>query len=206
MLTTGVRTPVGLKISGADLSTIDALGASVESLLLRVPGTRSVFAERTGGAYFLDIEWNRQELGRHGVSVDDAQRVVESAIGGENVTTALEGRARYPVNVRYLRDFRSDLGTLGRVLVSAGGQRQIPLSQLAVIRIASGPSMIRDENGLLTSYVYVDIAGRDPNGYVQEARQRLAGQVTLPAGYAMSWSGQYEAMERVRQRLGWSCR
>jgi Cu(I)/Ag(I) efflux system membrane protein CusA/SilA len=201
MLTTGLRTPVGLKISGADPATIQALGEWVESLLREVPGTRSVFAERAGGASFVDVHWDRQQLGRHGISIEDAQRVMESAIGGDNVTTAVDGRARYPVNVRYLPDFRGDLGALGRVLVSAGGLRQIPLGQLAAIQTVTGPSMLRDENGLLTGYVYVDVVGRAPNAYVEEARRLLADRVVLPAGYAISWSGQYEAMARVRERL-----
>src|SRR5262245_26984384 len=153
MLTTGVRTPVGLKISGGDLAKIEAIGAQVEALLPRVPGTRSVFAERTATGYFIDVEWRREELARYGLSIDEAQVAVQNAIGGENVVTTIEGRERYPVNVRYMRDFRSDLPALGRVLVPAsGGQRQIPLGQLATIRSATGPSMIRDENGLLTGY------------------------------------------------------
>jgi Cu(I)/Ag(I) efflux system membrane protein CusA/SilA len=130
------------------------------------------------------------------------QTVIQNAIGGENVTTAIQGRERYPVNVRYMRDFRSDLGALGRVLVPAsGGQRQIPLAQLATIHPTSGPAMLRNENGLLTGYVYVDITGRDPNGYVEEARQLLLEKLKLPAGFSIAWSGQYEAMERVAQRL-----
>jgi Cu(I)/Ag(I) efflux system membrane protein CusA/SilA len=202
MLTTGIRTPVGLKISGADLVTIEDIGIQVESALRPVRGTRSVFAERTGGGYFLDIAWNREELGRYGLSVDEAQQVVLSAIGGENVTTTIQGRERYPVNVRYMRDFRSDLGALGRVLVPvSGGKTQIPLNQLAEIGITSGSSMIRDEDGLLTGYVYVDIAGRDPSGYIDEAGRLLREKVELPAGYAVSWSGQYEAMQRVKERL-----
>ena len=163
MLSTGLRTPVGLKISGADLDTIEEIGGRIESLLPSVKGTRSVFAERTASGYFLDFEWNREELARYGLSMEEAQAAVENAIGGENVTTTVEGRERYPVNVRYMRDFRSDLGALGRVLVAAsGGQKQIPLSELAVIKPVSGPSMIRNEDGLLTGYVYVDVAGRDP--------------------------------------------
>ncbi|HSB73822.1 MAG TPA: CusA/CzcA family heavy metal efflux RND transporter [Candidatus Methylomirabilis sp.] len=202
MLTTGVRTPVGLKISGADLKTIEQIGVQIESLLPSVQGTRSVFAERTGAGYFLDIEWRRDELARYGLSIDEAQVVVANAIGGENVTTTVEGRERYPVNVRYMRDFRSDLGALGRVLVPAsGGQRQIPLGQLATIKAATGPSMIRDENGLLTGYVYVDLAGRDPNSFVEEADRLLRAQVKLQPGYAIAWSGQYEAMQRVKERL-----
>ncbi|MBI5018650.1 MAG: efflux RND transporter permease subunit [Deltaproteobacteria bacterium] len=202
MLTTGIRTPVGLKISGADLAEIEKIGTQIEALLPSLPGTRSVFAERTGGGYFLDVAWNRDELARYGLSVDEAQQVVASAIGGENVTTVVTGRERYPVNVRYMRDFRSDLGALGRVLVPAsGGQRQIPLGQLATVRTAAGPSMIRDEDGLLTGYVYVDVAGVDPSGYIAQADELLRGRIRLPPGYAVSWSGQWEAMVRVRERL-----
>ena len=203
MLSTGIRTPVGLKISGADVTRIEELGTQIESLLPAVRGTRSVFAERAGHGYFLDISWNRDELARNGLTVDEAQMVVQSAIGGENVSTVIQGRARYPVNVRYMRDFRSDLGELARLPVPvAGGQRHVPLGQLAAIGAVSGPSMIRDEDGLLTGYVYVDIAGRDPLGYVEEAGALLREKLTLPAGFAVSWSGQYEAQQRVRQRLG----
>ncbi|MFB3814201.1 MAG: efflux RND transporter permease subunit [Terriglobales bacterium] len=201
MLTTGVRTPVGLKISGADLAEIERIGTEIEALLPAVNGTRGVFAERTGGGFFLDFNWRREELARYGLTVDEAQQVVQSAIGGDNVTVALEGRARYPVNVRYMRDFRSDVGALSRVLVPAGGDRQLPLAQLADIRAASGPSMIRDEDGLLTGYVYVDIADRDPESYISEADELLRNSIKLPAGYSFSWSGQYEAMQRVKQRL-----
>ncbi|HEX6973470.1 MAG TPA: CusA/CzcA family heavy metal efflux RND transporter, partial [Vicinamibacterales bacterium] len=202
MLSTGIRTPVGLKISGADYATIERIGTQVERVLPGVPGTRSVFAERTGGGYFLDIEWNRDALARYGLSVEQAQTVVQNAIGGENVTTTIEGRERYPVNVRYMRDFRSDLDALSRTLVPASeGRRQIPLGNLATIKVASGPAMIRDEDGLLTGYVFVDVAGRDIAGYVQDARRVVEEQVSLPAGYAILWSGQYEAMARVRTRL-----
>jgi len=202
MLTTGVRTPVGLKISGADVQQIEKIGLEAETLLHSVSGTRSVFAERTGGGYFLDIEWNRDELARYGLSMEEVQKVVQNAIGGENVTTVVQGRERYPVNVRYMRDFRSDITALGRVLVpSAGGQRQIPLAQLATIRPATGPAMLRNENGLLTGYIYADITDRDPSNYVEEARQLLRDKLKLPAGYSISWSGQYEAMQRVAQRL-----
>ncbi|MDF1555535.1 MAG: CusA/CzcA family heavy metal efflux RND transporter [Deferrisomatales bacterium] len=203
MLTTGMRTPVGLKIHGDDVAEIERIGTKVEAVLPAVPGARSVFAERTGGGYFLDIAWNRDALARYGLSIEAAQRVVQSAVGGENVTTTVEGRERYPVNVRYMRDFRSDLGSLGRVLVPAsGGARQIPLSQLAEIRVASGPGMIRDEDGLLTGYVYVDLADRDPASFIAAADELLREHVKLPPGYAMTWSGQYEAMARVRARLG----
>ncbi|MDF1554553.1 MAG: CusA/CzcA family heavy metal efflux RND transporter [Deferrisomatales bacterium] len=202
MLTTGMRTPVGLKISGADLGVIEQIGTQIEALLPAVRGTRSVFAERTSGGYFLDVEWNRTELSRYGLSVEEAQQAVTSAIGGDNVTTTVQDRERYPVNVRYMRDFRSDLDALGHVLVPAsGGRRQIPLSQLATVRTVAGPAMIRDEDGLLTGYVYVDVAGLDPSRYIQEADALLRSKIQLPAGYAAIWSGQWESMVRVRERL-----
>jgi len=202
MLSTGIRTPVGLKIAGPDLDTIEEIGAKLESVLMSVPGTRSVFAERTGSGYFLDFEWNLEALARYGLSVEDAQDVIERAIGGGSVTTTVQGRERYPVNVRYKRDFRSDLSGLERVLVPAsGGQRQIPLSQLARVKVVNGPSMIRDEDGLLTGYVYVDIADRDQEGYIGEAKGAIREKVTLPPGYAVFWSGQYEASQRIRERL-----
>jgi Cu(I)/Ag(I) efflux system membrane protein CusA/SilA len=201
MLTTGIRTPVGLKIAGGDLQNIQEIGAEIESLLNTVKGTRSVLAERTTDGHFLDLQWNREQLARYGVSVEDAQKVIENAIGGDNISTVVLGQERYRVNVRYLRDFRSDLGALGRLPVPAGGQRQLPLSELAQISVASGPAMIRNENGLLTGYVYVDVAGRDPGSYVSEANQLLRDRLKLPAGYSIAWSGQYEAMQRVKERL-----
>jgi Cu(I)/Ag(I) efflux system membrane protein CusA/SilA len=201
MLTTGIRTPVGLKISGSDVARIQDIGTEVESILPQVKGTRAVFAERAADGYFLDIQWDREQLARYGISIRDAQQVVESAIGGENVSTAVLGRERYPVNVRYMRDFRSDLSALRRVLVSAGGQRQVPLGELAQVSVRNGPAMIRDENGLLTGYVFIDLAGRDPQSYIAEANQLLRAKMKLPAGFAISWSGQYEAMERAKERL-----
>ena len=202
MLTTGIRTPVGVKIFGSDIKTIERIGTELEALLPRVQGTRSVFAERTGGGYFLDFDWKREELARYGLSIDDAQMVVMNAVGGDNVTTTVEGRERYPVNVRYLRDYRSDLNSLGRVLVPAmDGRAQVPVSQLADIKLVSGPSMYRDEDGLLAGYVYVDVAGRDIGGYVNEAKKLVRARIQLPPGYSIAWSGQYEAMERVKERL-----
>jgi Cu(I)/Ag(I) efflux system membrane protein CusA/SilA len=202
MLSTGIRTPVGIKISGGDLRTIQDLAVQVEAALSSVPGTRGVFAERTAEGYYLDFDWDREALARYGLAVDDAQKAIQNAIGGENVTTTVDGPERYPVNVRYMRDFRSDPVALARVFVSAsGGQRQIPLGSLAQIRTSSGPSMIRNENGLMTGYVYIDIAGRDPGGYVEEARKLLRSKVKLPPGYAILWSGQFEAMLRVSERL-----
>ena len=201
MLTTGVRTPVGVKIFGGDINTIGHLGLQLETLLKPVRGTRSVFAERTAGGYFLDVAWDRDKLARYGLSMEEAQAVVMSAIGGENVTTTVEGRERYPVNVRYLQAYRSDPAALGRVLVPAMNGQQIPIAQLGEVKLASGPSMLRNENGLLSGYVYVDIAGRDLGSYVEEAKQVVSRGLQLPPGYSISWSGQYEGMARVRQRL-----
>ena len=202
MLTTGFRTPLGLKISGADLGVIEQIGTKVETVLKGVDGTRSVFAERTASGYFLDIEWDRPALARYGLSIEEAQTAVGSAIGGENITTVIHGRERYPVNVRYRRDYRSDLSSIERVLVAAGdGQTQIPLGQLARVHFSAGPAMIRNENGLLTGYVYVDAAGTDYEGYLARADRALREQIALPPGYALLWSGQYEAMARVAQRL-----
>ncbi len=202
MLSTGMRTPVGLKITGPDLDRIERIGTEVESLLPGVRGTRGVFAERAGRGYFLDVEWKRDALAREGLTVEDAQMVLQAAVGGENVSTAFQGRARFPVNVRYQRDFRSDLDALGRVLVPVmGGQRHVALSQLADLRSAPGPAMIRNEDGHLTGYVYVDLAGRDPAGYVAEASALLESRLSLPEGFAVAWSGEYEAQLRVAQRL-----
>jgi copper/silver efflux system protein len=202
MLSTGLRTPVGIKISGDNLVTIEKIGASIESVLPSVRGTRSTFAERTSSGFFLDFKWKREELARYGLSMDEAQDAVAQAIGGENVTTSIEGRERYPVNVRYMRDFRSDMGSLGRVLVPVGDeQKQVPLSALATIQATGGPSMIRNEDGLLTGYVYVDVTDRDLQGYIDEAGRLLRERIPLPTGYTISWSGQYEGMQRVKERL-----
>jgi len=202
MLSTGLRTPIGIKISGASVNTIEEIGARIESLLPAVKGTRNIFAERTGSGYFLDFDWHREELARYGLSIAEVQNVIQSAIGGENITTTVEGRERYSVNVRYKRDFRSDFSALERILVPIDdGKRQIPLIKLASIKTASGPAMIRNEDGMLAGYVYIDITGRDPNGYVEEAAELLRDKLKLPPGYAISWSGQYEAAQRVKQRL-----
>jgi Cu(I)/Ag(I) efflux system membrane protein CusA/SilA len=202
MLTTGVRTPVGIKIYGDDIKDIERIGTEIEAALPAVQGTRSAFAERTSGGYFVDFVWKRDELARYGLSIDDAQMVVMSAVGGDTVTTTVEGRERYSVNVRYFRDYRSDVDRLRRVLVpTMGGKVQVPLEQLADVRVVSGPAMLRNENGLLNGYVYVDVAGRDIGSYVDAAKRVVSAQVKLPPGYALEWSGQYEAMQRVAERL-----
>jgi Cu(I)/Ag(I) efflux system membrane protein CusA/SilA len=201
MLSTGIRTPVGVKVFGPDLKTIEGIGAQVEAALRDVRGARSVFAERTAGGFFLDIVWDRERLARYGVSMSDAQRVVASAIGGEPVTTTIEGRERYGVSVRYPRELRDDPASIARVLVTTSSGAQVPLAQLAEIKRTEGPSMIRDENGQLAGYVFVDVAGRDLGGFVDEARREVARRIDLPTGYAIQWSGQYENMLHVKERL-----
>jgi Cu(I)/Ag(I) efflux system membrane protein CusA/SilA len=202
MLTTGVRTPVGIKIFGPDLAGIERIGASIERVLPRVSGTRSVFAERVGSGYFLDFDLKRDRLARYGLSVDDAESVVMNAIGGDNVSTQFSGLERYPINVRYYRDSRSSLERLARALVPVmDGRQQIPLAEIASLKLTSGPSMLRNENGMLSGYVYVDVTGRDVGSYVAEAKRVVSDRVAVPAGYTLTWSGQYEAMERVRERL-----
>jgi Cu(I)/Ag(I) efflux system membrane protein CusA/SilA len=201
MLTTGVRTPIGIKVYGADLKEIEAIGERLEGILKGLPGTRSVFAERVAGGYFVDFDLDRDALARYGLSVAQAQDVIMSAVGGENVTTTIEGRARFPVNVRYPRELRDDVESLQGVLVMTPGGAQIPLAQLARIKSVIGPSMIRNENGLLAGYVYVDTGVSDIGGYVERAKQAVAQGLTLKSGYSLEWSGQYENMLRVRERL-----
>jgi Cu(I)/Ag(I) efflux system membrane protein CusA/SilA len=201
MLSTGVRTPVGIKIFGADVHEIEHLGEQIEGILRDVPGTRSVYAERVAGGSFVDFVPRREQLARYGLTLDALQMVVLSAIGGENVTTTIEGRERYPVNVRYPRELRDDIDTLRRVLVATPSGAQVPLAQLADVQLVQGPAMVRDENGFLAGYVYVDIAGRDVGRYVEDAKRIVHAKLDLQTGYTLQWSGQYENMLRVRQRL-----
>ncbi len=231
MLTTGIRTPIGIKIFGPDLEQIRKLGEHLESVMREIPGTRSVFAERTTGGYYLDITPNRAEIARYGLNVEDVLMQVETSIGGMAVARTIEGRERYTINVRYSRELRDDVDKLKRVLVpvmaaplgetaasggsdgmagggSAGGAsalQQIPLGQLVDIRTSSGPPVIRNENGALTGWVYVDMAGHDIGGYVNDAKKAVAEKIEkaglLPTGYRFEWSGQYEHMLRVKERL-----
>ena len=201
MLSTGIRTPVGIKILGPDLSKIEEIGRHLEMVLNSVTGTRSVFAERVTGGYYLDFELKRDEIARYGLAVEDIQMIIESAIGGESITTTVEGRERYPVSVRYARELRDDPEKLKRVLIPTMNGAQIPLGQLAEIRLTSGPAMIRDEDGQLAGYVFVDMAGRDIGSYVDEAKRKVAKQVQVPIGYTLAWSGQYEFIQRAKERL-----
>jgi Cu(I)/Ag(I) efflux system membrane protein CusA/SilA len=201
MLLTGIKTPVGIKIFGSDLDVIQGIGQEVERILRRVAGTRSVYAERVSQGYFTDIRVDRQAIARHGLTIEDVQDVIQSALGGENVTQTVEGRERYPVNVRYARAFRADIPALQRVLVTTPGGANIPLGQLAEISLTTGPAMVRDEDGQLAGYVYVDTATRDIGGYVDTARAAIARELTLPFGYTVQWTGQYEFQVRARERL-----
>ena len=201
MLSTGIRTPVGVKIFGPDLNKIEEIGRQLEKVLNSVPGTRSVFAERVTGGYYLDFELKREEIARYMLAVEDIQMIIESAIGGESITTTVEGRERYPISVRYARELRDDPEKLKRVLIPTMNGAQVPLGQLAELRLTSGPAMIRNEDGQLAGYVFVDMAGRDIGSYVEEAKRKVAEQVQLPTGYTLSWSGQYEFIQRAKERL-----
>ncbi len=231
MLNTGIRTPVGVKIFGSDLKEINRLGERLEALLQDVPGTRSAYSERTVGGLYLDIVPNRAEIARYGLNVEDVLMLVETAIGGMSIDRTFEGRERYTINVRYSRELRDDPEKLKRVLVPVGmsetvnggsgdtgmnpsstsrrpavsAMRQIPLGQLADIHITSGPPLIKNEDGALTGWVYVDVEGRDIGSYVNEAKKRVSEKIEkaglLPAGYRIEWTGQYEYMLRVRERL-----
>jgi len=201
MLSTGVRTPIGIKVLGSDINEIERIGIQLEKVIRNIPGTRSVYAERTAGGYFLDFDLKRDQLARYGLSVHDAQMTISSAIGGEDVTETVEGQERYSVNVRYPSELRDNVDRLKHVLIATPSGAQIPLGEVADIVLRTGPAMIRNENGMLAGYVYVDVAGRDIGSYVDEAKRVVEEQIKLPQGYDLLWSGQYENMLRVRDRL-----
>ncbi len=220
MLSTGIRTPVGIKVLGPRLDEIEKLGLELENLIKDIPGTRSVYAERVTTGYFLDFNIKREEAARYGINVDDIQEVVQTAVGGMNLTITVEGRERYPVNVRYSRELRNDIEKLKRVLVpvmnqpsASAGQPgmgavqpvsmktlQVPLGELVDIKIVKGPTQIKSEEGLLTAYVYIDFTGRDIGGYVNEAKQKVAS-LKIPEGYRLEWSGEYEHLVKTHERL-----
>jgi len=201
MLSTGVRTTLAVKIFGPDLQTIQRIGQDIERVLAPLPGTGAVFAERSFGGRYLDIRPDADALARYGLTTGDAQEVIALALGGEEVTTTVEGRERYPVQVRYARDFRDDPTTIGRLLVGRADGPQVPLAQVADIRFSPGPPMIRSEGGYLYDQVSIDVRGRDVGSYVRDAQAVVAREVELPTGYWLRWSGQYEALERVKARL-----
>jgi len=201
MLSTGIKTPVGIKVLGPDLSVIQEIGREIEGTLRQVSGTRSVYAERVAQGYFTDIEIDRDAIARYGLRIEDVQEVISSALGGENITQTVEGRERYPVNVRYAPDFRQDIASVERALVKAPNGAHVTLGQLAHITLTPGPAMIRDEDAQLAGYVYVDTATSDIGGYVAQARAAVERSVKLPAGYSLQWTGQYEFQVRARERL-----
>ncbi|MDD5558167.1 CusA/CzcA family heavy metal efflux RND transporter [Candidatus Methylomirabilis sp.] len=201
MLSTGIRTPIGIKVLGPKLETIQRIGQEIEASLKPVAGTRSVLAERVAGGYYLDFEIKRDEIARYGLTVTDVEDVIETAIGGSTVTTTIEGRERFPVNVRYFRGFRDSLEGLKRVLVSTPMGQQVPITQLVDLKLSSGTTLIRSEAAELVGYVYVDVVNRDIGGYVAEAQRVVAEKVKLPQGYHLLWSGQFEYMERAKERL-----
>ncbi|MBI5211755.1 MAG: efflux RND transporter permease subunit [Nitrospirae bacterium] len=222
MLSTGIRTPVGIKVMGSKLEEIERLGLEIEHHIKEIPGTRSVYAERVTTGYFLDFNIKREEAARYGLAVDDVQEIIQSAVGGMNLTTTVEGRERYPVNVRYSRELRNDVEKLKRILVpvmnnqqpaiigqqsAMGGIRtasmnivQVPLGELTDIKIVRGPTQIKSEEGLLAAYVYIDFSGRDIGGYVEEAKKKIAS-LKIPEGYRLEWSGEYEYIVKTHERL-----
>jgi copper/silver efflux system protein len=202
MLSTGIRTPVGVKVFGSDLKQLAQLAAEVERVVRQVPGTTSAFAERLEGGHYLEITPDRDAIARYGLSVGDVQDVVATALGGENVTTTVEGRERYGVNVRYPRDLRDDPRAIAsQVLVPTPGGAMVPLGEVARVEITGGPPSIRTENAQLVAYIYVDMHGRDVGGYVRDAARAVQDQVKLPPGYRIAWSGQFEYMEHAKARL-----
>jgi copper/silver efflux system protein len=202
MLSTGIRTPVGIKVIGTDLTEMERLAKHIEAVVRKVPGTTSAFAERIGGSYYLNIIPDRSELARNGISIADFQDAIGMALGGEAVTTTVEGRQRYSVNLRYPRGFRDNPGTIAReVLIDSPTGAAVPLGQLAKIELSQGPSTIRTENALLALYIYIDIRGRDLGGYVEEAQRAVEQHVSFPPGYFAQWSGQFEYLQRAKERL-----
>jgi Cu(I)/Ag(I) efflux system membrane protein CusA/SilA len=201
MLSTGIRTAVGIKVFGPELAKINDIGAQIEAALGPVPGTRNVFAERVTGGYYLDFKIKRDQIARYNLSVADVEMAIESAIGGANVTTTIEGRERYPVNIRYLRDYRTDVDAIRRTLIATPSGAQIPLEQVADISASTGPTVLRTEQAQLLGYVYIDVGNRDLGSYVADAKAAVARAVKLPPGYTLEWSGQYEYMQRASERL-----
>lgn len=201
MLSTGIRTQVGIKIFGSDLTTIERLSGEIDQVVRRVPGAVDLYAERITGAPYLEIETDRAAAARYGINVGDVQDVIETAVGGKNLTTAIDGRQRLPISVRYAPDFRDTPEALRNVLVTASNGAQIPLAQVASIRVVMGPAMISSENGLLRGSVLLNVRGRDVGSFVEQAQRAVAREIKLPSGYYVEWSGQYENQLSARRRL-----
>ena len=201
MLSTGIKTPVGIKVSGPDLSVLESLGEQIEATLREVPGTLSVYSERVVGGNYLDIDIDRKKIARYGLTVGDVQDVIQTAIGGMNISQTVEGLERYPINLRYSRELRDDISSLRRVLVSTPGGEPVPLEQLATLQFAKGPPAIKTENARPNAWVYVDLEGIDVGTYVKNAKKVLENELVLPPGYTLIWSGQFEYLERAQNRL-----
>jgi Cu(I)/Ag(I) efflux system membrane protein CusA/SilA len=198
---TGIKTAVGMKIQGPDLNQIQRIGEQIQNILSALPAARGVFAERVSQGFYLNIEVNRPEAARYGLTVGDVQRVITYAIGGANIAENVEGRARFPINVRYERDFRDNPQALSRALIATPSGAQIPIAQVARLSFSRGPAMIRDEDGALTGYVYIDLQTKDYGGFVNQANRLLREKVVLPAGYTYRWAGEYEFELRAKERL-----
>lgn len=201
MLSTGIKTPVGIKVIGSDLNILQELGEKIEAIIRDVPGTLSVYAERVVGGNYLDIDIDRIAAARYGLTVGDVQDVIKTAIGGMNITTTVEGRERYPVNLRYARELRDDIESLRRIFVATPRGEQIPLGQLASIKVIKGPPAIKSENARLNAWIYVDLTTTDIGSYVNDAKKAIDENIKMPPGYSIVWSGQYEYMERAQKRL-----
>ncbi|MEQ6342212.1 MAG: efflux RND transporter permease subunit [Gammaproteobacteria bacterium] len=201
MLATGIRTPVGIKVAGPDLAGIERVGKEIEAVIKGLPGTRSAFAERVSGGRYIDIEVNRALAARYGLNIADVQDMIRTAIGGENITTTVEGRERYPVNLRYPRALRDSMGALAASRIATPSGAQIPLGELATLRLVDGPPEIKSENARLNGWIYVDIADVDVGSFVATAKAAVEKQVKIPPGYSLTWSGQYEYMERAKAKL-----
>jgi Cu(I)/Ag(I) efflux system membrane protein CusA/SilA len=201
MLSTGIKTPVGIKVLGPDISQIEKIGSELETLLRRVPGTRSVFAERVAGGYFVDFVLKREALARYGLTISQAQMMLAAAMGGESVSKIIDGRARFDLRVRYQKSYRDELTALKKILITSSSGAQIPLSQIADLKMVYGPAMIRSDDAMLSGYVYVDLKTSDIGGYVQRAKKLVKQNLVLPPQYQLVWSGQYENMTRVKERL-----
>lgn len=198
---TGIKTPLGMKIQGPTLEGIQQVGARIQQVLSTLKETRSIFAERASQGFYINIAVNREEAARYGLTVADVQQAVESGIGGQNIAENIEGRARYPINVRYNRDFRDNIDALRQVLIATPSGAQIPLAEVATISFSRGPAMIRDEDGALTGYVYIDLNTKNYGGFVQSADKLLQQKLVLPSGYTYKWSGEYEFELRAKKRL-----
>jgi Cu(I)/Ag(I) efflux system membrane protein CusA/SilA len=201
MLSTGIKTPVGIKVSGSDLEVLEEIGEQIEAALREIPGTLSIYAERVVGGNYLDIEIDRARIARYGLTVGDVQDVIQTAIGGMNISETVEGLERYPINLRYSRELRDDISSLRRVLVPTPSGAQIPIEQLATLRFEKGPPAIKTENARPNAWVYIDLEGIDVGTYVGNARKVIQERVTLPPGYTLKWSGQFEYLERAQKRL-----